>query len=72
MVTVKGNGKRRTRQPRSHRSALYIAPSEAEYRVQIVKLDYADGTAQVIYEWSPGRFLRTYISVSDLDLGAVR
>lgn len=67
MVTIKGNGKRRSRQPRTLHSAVYKAPSGKEYAVEVITVNRADNSAQIVYQWTKGKCVRAWVGLNDIE-----
>jgi hypothetical protein len=67
MVTIKSTGNGRVRQPRSHRNAVYTAPSGREYLVEVVSVDRRDNSAQIVYQWASKKYVRAWVGLNDIE-----
>ncbi len=67
MVSIKSKRNRAGRQSRSLHTAVYIAPSEREYAVQVISVDRRDNSAQIVYQWTRGKVVRAWVSVNDIE-----
>ncbi len=72
MFSLEFSRKSGGRQPRSRRTAVYIAPSGRDYTVTVIKVDLKDQTVRVDYEWSPGKFFRMWVGTRDINGLGVR